>query len=238
MKKLFALILTLTLFISVPFVAAVNDSGLEWGIDEGDELHFIISYKDYNSTMESENVYMDVSKLPTIPDHIDNLTALMPAIGDLYFDNGTLVNETMTSIGGMAAALPIGNWSCLTSLAEDYVPPSGTVTVYDNNTHWGYGLTAPGVESVMYVYKIDGSLAYLYMQAGFVTMLLMEVEMVRTDPPTLPESTTEETTTTTESTSSGPPNGGFPIDPMILLLIGAAAVVVIIIVVVALNRRK
>ena len=238
MKKLLALILTLTLFLSVPFVAAVNDSGLEWGIEEGDTLHFTITYADYNYSMSVESIYMDVTDVPTIPDHIDNMSALIPATGILYFDNGSKVNDPIQTIGGMAAAMPIGNWSYLTSLVEDYTFTAGSIEVHENYTHWGYEMTAAGADSQFYVYKVDGSVAYLYMEVGMVTLLLMQVEMIRTDPPTLPEPTTGETstTTTTESTTSGPPTGG--IDTMTLLLIGGGAVVVVIIIVVALKMRK
>ncbi len=236
MKKYIALVLILVLFLSVPFVSAATSDGLEWGINEGDQLNFIFSYEDYNVSIKDESVYIEVSELPTIPDHINELTELVPAFGYVYFANGTSVNETLLTVGGLVAAMPIGNWSYLTSLVSEYDPPSGSVTVIDNATCWGYELDAPGASTEFTVYKIDGSVGYYYMQAGFVTTLLIEVELIRTDPPTTPEPTTE--STSTESTSSGPPTGGFPFDTTTLLLIGVGAVAVVVIIVVVVKMRK
>jgi len=154
-----------TMFIISP-VAAATSQGLEWGIESGDQWNFDITSVDDGVTEMSEVMYFEsTGGLTTIPNILDDWVNLPEPSFDVEWANGT-------SLGWSALififyyvvvdkwAVPIGNYTLLGELYDDYVFYNGTI--YESSSYWGMEIDNFLGEADIHVdfLKADGFLAH------------------------------------------------------------------------------
>ena len=134
MPLVLATLAILSIFLISP-VAAANNQGLSWAIASADRFDFTVKTDIPGEDNINEGLYYVVQNNPaTIPDSI-SMWSQIPAITvKLYWTNGSLASLGL--IGADKLAVPIGNWTLLSSLAEDLAFP-GYEDVNDA-AYWGY----------------------------------------------------------------------------------------------------
>ncbi|MGY5875244.1 MAG: hypothetical protein RTU30_05820, partial [Candidatus Thorarchaeota archaeon] len=209
---------------------AANNQGLEWGVEVDDRLEFSFD-ADWSITIMSvstsysvdHNVYLEIDSLPSIPNDVDSLSDIDMVVSTMKFANGTEVSDIFSEVplstGLPTAAYPIGNWAAVAAaLDNDLTTATVTPDVANNATHFGYSYSMMGIDSAVYWYKADGSLAYMHMGMTITGMSDTQIHFVRTNPP-------------------DPVGGGLVLDTTTLLIIAGGVGVVIIIAIVFAKRR-
>ncbi|MFX0045973.1 MAG: hypothetical protein ACFE8Z_09000 [Candidatus Hermodarchaeota archaeon] len=122
-RALLACLALVLLCSVVPSIAsATTDQGLEWSVENGDRFYFDV---DLVSTLQwgnrHEGIYfLVIGEPPTIPDGITNYTEIPTLSLESHYLNGTY-DSFFGPIFDLAhrKALPVGNWSLMTSLYGD-----------------------------------------------------------------------------------------------------------------------
>ncbi|TFF84690.1 hypothetical protein EU524_00570 [Candidatus Thorarchaeota archaeon] len=169
-----ALVLSLAAMCVVSPVLAATSQGLEWGITVSDEFTYQFRFVDEGETTLDEGVNASVNSLGGIADPISDWFGLPSANIEMVYTNGTPLGlEAITLIGilgfGGAFALPTGNWTFMTELAQDSLWWTDNHTVVNDGSVWGSRLaeTEDDITSEAYVHylKSDGLLARYVVQA-------------------------------------------------------------------------
>jgi hypothetical protein len=129
-------ILTFSFLVLTPTLVLAGDQGLSWGVPVGETQQFRY-YREWNSTISGysfhdEVITLEVTENPEIPDNITVLTSLygdprngIPHIERIgYWANGTDMGIFAWAIIS-PVLLPIGNWTLILQLFEDYLVPFG-----------------------------------------------------------------------------------------------------------------
>jgi hypothetical protein len=228
-------IVAIILFAQTANVTAINDQGLEWGVEVGDRFDYDFEVSYHNSTFDLEltsEMYVVINALGSISDNVTSLPNIpIPSLylGDFttYWSNGTVMDDFWKGIPFMGAtfiAYPIGNWTLITQLFED-VYPSG---VTQNATMLNYTIVdipiAGNVVSQVYQKSNGVTMSQLYDLAWGETTVYVKM--------TLTSSTTSTTTSGTTGTATG---GG---DNTLILILGGGAAIAIVVIVIVFMRRK
>ncbi len=180
MKRTLQIILALSLasmFLISP-VAAATSQGLSWGIAVDDEFTYQFKFVDEGEVTLDEGVNVTVTTRPTIPDPITDWLELPEVYIDLVYTNGTALGlEAIVLLGILAFgglfALPIGNFTLLSELAQDSIWWTENHTIVNDGSVWGSRLTGTDEEinSVAYMHylKSDGFLARYVIEATNTT---------------------------------------------------------------------
>jgi hypothetical protein len=205
---LVVLLLLATLIPAVPVIAQ-SDQGFEWGFAYDDEFHFMMHLNSTGLQIDEEIYLVSNDTLPSIPDSIENWTDIPYTGIEAYYANGTQLGiEILTFVAMYNAYVPIGNWSCLSSLAyrthdvenvilavvepsfwgyrwedDDWVLSDGGVTVYSNytiNVHVEYFKT----DGFLANYTVDAYNKTTGADAGEIVLERLGIEEYRetTDP--------------------------------------------------------
>jgi hypothetical protein len=170
MKRALHVLLALsfvTMFLVSP-VAAATSQGLEWGIESGGQWNFDISSTTNGVTDLDEVIYFEsTGGLSTIPNILDSWLLLPKPTFDISWANGTSLGwSALIFIFYVFAVdtwvVPIGNYTLLGELYEDYPVYNGTV--YNSGSYWGMDLTDDSLGDTFTVHidflKDDGFLAH------------------------------------------------------------------------------
>ncbi len=135
-SSMLILLLSITLFSTS--IIASTDQGFEWGVDTGDEIHFMF-HVDGDGLFIDEEIYVEANASLPIPDSITNWTDIPLATIHGYYTNGTEMGiEVILLIAAYNFQLPIGNWSYLDYLAY-YTHDVENYTADDTDPYfWGY----------------------------------------------------------------------------------------------------
>ena len=126
---------TLVLAIVVTPVFAANNQGLSWSVASGDRFDFSFTITTEGESPETEEIYFIITNNPgSIPDDIGNMNQIPSVSTDVKFANGS--NTPAIFLAPTDAAVPVGNWSLLSSLMEAEAIP-GYEDVNDP-AYWGY----------------------------------------------------------------------------------------------------
>jgi len=157
MKRALQLLLAMSftaMFLISP-VAAATSQGLEWGFAVDDEYTFQMEFVEENVVSFSEGVNVTVTGAPAaIDDPLLNWSDFDYPTLNMTFYNGTSIGLLaflflgMVTVGG-AFAVPIGNYSFLTTLAMSEFFWTENHTIIDNAQYWGivYSGESSGMES-------------------------------------------------------------------------------------------
>lgn len=139
------IVLAFILFIAqATNAAAINDQGLQWGINVGDRFDYHVELDFSSSTANvsiDDMMYVIAKELNAIPDHamvLSDLTVFSLSLGSYttFWQNSTLMDSLwLDVIGSMNpfVVYPIGNWSLLTQILEDAAPAVTTQTTTTMN---------------------------------------------------------------------------------------------------------
>jgi hypothetical protein len=118
--------------LMIPNLASAGNQGLHWAVSVGETRQFSL-LRDWNSSMSgyaytNEVVTLEVTENPEIPDNITALTSTyydpwvgLPHIERVgYWENGSDMGM-QAYIFPSPVLLPIGNWTLIVSLFEDYL---------------------------------------------------------------------------------------------------------------------
>lgn len=185
-----------TLFaLLVTGVSAAQSQGLRWGYEEGQQYYFAVKNWSINDT-ETQQMELMLTKgnYPSIPDPVTNDSYLPWTNFQVYFTNGSLVAGGQFS-WGVGVAVPIGNWSLLSKIFENYytnTSMSGDGTsfrIVEDSETWGYVFSHPvtGLPDTNWTYhesysKRDGvlvsDLEYFYnLGVGSMTLSFTRLPM-------------------------------------------------------------
>lgn len=129
---------TMSVVCSTPVIAQ-TDQGLEWGFASDDIFHFMMHLEGDGLNVHEE-IYIQLNDtLPSIPDSMDNWTDIPLVTISAHYANGTELGiEVLCFIAMYNAHLPIGNWSFLSSLAEDTLNLENLTLDAEDIFFWGY----------------------------------------------------------------------------------------------------
>ncbi len=132
------MILFLSMSMSSTSVIAATNQGFEWGVDTGDEFHFVL-HADGDGLMIDEEIYIEANATTPVPDSITNWTDIPLDTLDVYYANGTEMGiEALLLIAAYNIELPVGNWTYLNYLAF-YTLGLANFTFDDYDLYfWGY----------------------------------------------------------------------------------------------------
>ena len=137
-SMLFVILFIASAFCSTPVLAQTNQ-GLEWGFASDDTFSFMM-YLEGDGMLINEEIYLELNEtLPVIPDSMDNWTDIPYVTIRAYYSNGTELGiEVLTFIAMYNAHLPVGNWSFLSSLAQDSLNLENFTLDAEDEFFWGY----------------------------------------------------------------------------------------------------
>ncbi|MFW9961209.1 MAG: hypothetical protein ACFFDV_09330 [Candidatus Thorarchaeota archaeon] len=120
-------------------VLAQTDQGLEWGFASDDTFYFMMHLEGDGMNINKE-IYLELNDtLPAIPDSMDNWTDIPWVSINAYYSNGTKLGiEVLTFIAMYNVHLPVGNWSFLSTLAEDTHNLENLTLDANDIFFWGY----------------------------------------------------------------------------------------------------
>jgi len=163
--------LTILLFfliasIQIPQAAAVNQQGMSWGVEESTTIYYNFLRRTHNlgdTITVSERIYLEVLRLPEIPDYIDNMTSLPFAEVEILYENASLFDR-VTSIQYPIFVALIGNYTIMretysTSQMQEY-----GISWIEDAWVWGWQQNFENLvfasNSTMHFSKTDGALQY------------------------------------------------------------------------------
>lgn len=158
-----ATIAILCLFMISP-VAAANNQGLSWAVASGDRFNFTVTTEIPGEDAVNEGFYYLIDANPgTIPDDM-TVWAQIPTISaDTFWTNGS--TASLGLIGADKLAVPIGNWTLLSALAEDLTYP-GYEDINDA-AYWGYK-----ARTVFFIPEIQMRLEVKWLKSdGFISVV-------------------------------------------------------------------
>ena len=134
MPLVLATLAILSIFLISP-VAAANNQGLSWAIASGDVFNYTFAGEIPNEAPLSESIILRITNNPTEPpDDITNMAQIPTVTGQWRFANDTDASSYIYGIDFFA--VPIGNYSLLSTLVEDEALP-GYEEINDV-AFWGY----------------------------------------------------------------------------------------------------
>ena len=125
-------------FCSTPVLAQTNQ-GLEWGFASDDTFSFMM-HLEGDGVLINDEIHLELNEtLPVIPDSMDNWTDIPWVPINAYYSNGTELGiEVLTFIAMYNVHLPVGNWSFLSSLAQDTLNLENFTLDAEDEFFWGY----------------------------------------------------------------------------------------------------
>jgi hypothetical protein len=237
-KKLTVLIGTIMLLILIS-PKQVDAHNLVWGVESDSVFEYSATGLgngravdvDYSVTIDS---FEAIPEVPTWP-HSGG-TWPWVSITLRYLGNGSTFSQNSFSwlYGQVLAAVPIGHWSYLSTVADNSVSWNIETVSFQNTTHWGHTDTWTATDDVINrtaVYLKENGVLQTFSGYHYDDYLgevheNIEIEIIN------PVTSTSETSSTTEPTT-GPSLDS----PMLLIIVGALGVSLVIIIVVMYNKR-
>lgn len=125
------------LLCALPVLAQTNQ-GFEWGVNTGDEIHFMFHAVGDGMTIDEE-IYIVANATTTIPDFIIDWTEIPRDTIRAYYANGTQMGiEVLIFVAAYNILLPIGNWALISTLAHDTLGVENYTEDSDDPFFWGY----------------------------------------------------------------------------------------------------
>ena len=163
-RRIVIIFILAMMFMGTSYSSATNTQNLSWGLSPGDRIDYTLSVDAEESAAVSwdngvYNLYCIVNELKEIPTTVTSIMdiTLSQSYVTFYFTNGTTFPTSLIWL-----AVPIGNWTLLTSLLTSTAPTSGQITYIDSATEWGYDYIADYgnvVQTTIFrVLKEDGAL--------------------------------------------------------------------------------
>lgn len=131
------LVVSSLIILTAPHYTSAHSQGLEWGFQEGDVFYFTSTYE-FGDRRSSSTSILTALEPPEIPDPVD-----LPVPPRAAFQG--------SSGGELLYAVPIGNWSLLTSITAGSMETDTTWT-------WIHGGIAGSPVYTWVFSKIDGVL--------------------------------------------------------------------------------
>ena len=132
--------------LALPTTSAAHSQILAWGYDEGQAFYFNEQHISNGEEVTSTNYLLKGSEYSTIKDPLTTEDRLPMAAFDVFWPNGSLVTS-FTQRVGINLAVPIGNWSLLSTVLEANLKElhsneneSYTYQLTDTTDAWGYSL--------------------------------------------------------------------------------------------------
>lgn len=165
-RTLTILLFFLIALIQIPPTAAVNQQAMSWGVEEGTKIYYNFLRRTHNlgdTNPVSERIYLEVLRLPEIPDYVDNMTALPFAEVEIFYENASLFDPIL-SVYYPLFVVPIGNY---TIMREAYNTPQAQaygISWIEDSWVWGWEQNFENIifvsNSTITFSKTDGALHY------------------------------------------------------------------------------
>ncbi|MGV9169982.1 MAG: hypothetical protein ACOC38_08610 [Promethearchaeia archaeon] len=192
-RSLALTVLLVQFVLLTPFVSATT--GLEWGIEPGEEFTYVLQRK----LVDAENEGFVASYLPFIPGieegqkvvatftEFEELPEVIGSYDELPRSYCTLSRENDSEVltaGYRIMSVPIGNWSLLREIAGIEATPR--LTEYDSDSEWGtinrgqivvHQTTVNVHEEIRYE-KENGTLSYLRLRLSALGNDLVDIVFV------------------------------------------------------------
>jgi len=137
-----------------PIMPWQQTNGLQWGFNDGMRFDFILETSQVNGEggdVEDLEFYAVAPSLPPISNDSDSLIRIPFARFDIYLKNGT-------QFGSTRLAVPIGNWTLLSSIAlQQPTLRNESIEIIDTQNEWGFLLEDLNPPDYRYWYKIKFS---------------------------------------------------------------------------------
>ena len=122
------------------------------------------------------------------------------------------------------SAIPIGDWSSLSTIVEAFSGGVREVVAFENTTHWGYSNNAEDandrvLQTTIYLKETGIMVSYTGYHWSFVTLEVIEditIEMIVPAPTTTTGSTSTTTGSTSPSDTATDPNPDTGMSPLII----------------------
>ena len=177
MKRAVAFLILALMITSLSFmpVLAATDQGLEWGINTGNQFHFML-HVDGDGMLIDEEIYIIANTTTPVPDSMTNWTDIPLDTLDAFYANDTEMGiEVLLLLAAYNFVVPIGNWTFLSGLAASTIGVENFTLDDEDPNFWGYSWeddnwTISGENWIIYTdyslavhvdfFKIDGFLAH------------------------------------------------------------------------------
>lgn len=233
------LMIFMILVALIPAVGAINNQGLEWGVEIDDRFDYEVNLTYHNATYDltiDDEMYVIINDLPGIPDDVSSAAQLTFLDFTTYWYNGTEMTHIWKDILMFVPfyLLPIGNWTLISEL-RDASTPEGEF--YEDEDILRVTVTIDDTYSITQdILKSDGTLAYQHLEwTRTFPVDTIELTMIQ-EGYDVPSESTRTTTGTATSDTSTP--SLIILDPTFLLTLGAVAGGIVVIAAVVCIRRK
>lgn len=135
----FALI---SMFLTAPAIAASSE-GLDWGVQVDDEFTYRFTIEDPEMSEDfDEAVNVSVTVVPPMSAEVPDWSDIPEVTVDIYYANGTAPGLELLMLIGIIYAggqfvVPIGNFTHLSALFENYTYYTENTTIINTTSEWG-----------------------------------------------------------------------------------------------------